>query len=65
MRVTPADTGPEAALLDAAVAEGRIPGAVAMAGRGPATSGRWGGGAGRRDRGTAVRADTVLSTSRR
>ena len=60
MRVTPADTGPEAALLDAAVAEGRIPGAVAMAGRGPATLGRWVAGQADAIQGRPARADTVF-----
>src|SRR5580692_4647231 len=60
MRVTPADTGPEAELLDAAVAAGRIPGAVAMAGRGPATFGRWVAGQADAIQGRPVRADTVF-----
>jgi len=60
MRVTPADTGPEAELRDAAVAAGRIPGAVAMAGRGPATFGRWVAGQADAIQGRPVRADTVF-----
>ena len=52
------------ALLDAAVAEGRIPGAVAMVGRGPATLGRWVAGQADAIQG-GQRVRTPFSTSRR
>ena len=53
------------ALLDAAVAEGRIPGAVAMVGRGPATLGRWVAGQADAIQGRPMRVRTPFSTSRR
>ena len=48
------------ALLDAAVNQGRIPGAVAMAGRGPATLGRWAAGQADAIQGRPMRADAVF-----
>ena len=48
------------ALLDAAVAGGCLPGAVAMAGRGPATLGRWVAGQADAIQGRPMRADTVF-----
>jgi CubicO group peptidase (beta-lactamase class C family) len=48
------------ALLDAAVSQGRIPGAVAMAGRGPVTLGRWAAGQADAIRGRPMRADAVF-----
>ncbi len=48
------------ALLGAAVASGRIPGIVAMAGRGGATLGRWVTGQADAIRGRPMRADTVF-----
>ncbi len=48
------------ALLDAAAGDGRVPGAVAMAGRGPATLGRWVTGQADAIRGRPMHADTVF-----
>ena len=48
------------ALLDEAVGEGRIPGAVAVVGRGPVTLGRWAAGQADAIRGRPMRADTVF-----
>ena len=48
------------ALLDAAVASDRIPGAVAVAGRGPVTLGHWAAGQADTIRGRSMRADTIF-----
>ncbi len=48
------------ALLDAAAGEGRVPGAVAMAGRGSVTLGRWVAGQADAIRGRPMRAGTVF-----
>ena len=48
------------ALLDAAVASGRVPGIVAMVGRGGATLGQWVTGRADAIRGRPMRADTVF-----
>jgi CubicO group peptidase (beta-lactamase class C family) len=48
------------ALLDAAVASDRIPGAVAVAGRGPVTLGRWAAGQADAIRERPMRADTIF-----
>ena len=48
------------ALLDAAVTSDRIPGAVAVAGRGPVTLGHWAAGQADAIRGRPMRADTIF-----
>ena len=48
------------ALLDAAVGEGGIPGAVAVIGRGPVTLGRWAAGLADAAAGRPVQADTIF-----
>ena len=48
------------ALLDAVITSGRIPGVVAMVGRGPAMLGRWVAGQADAAQGRPMRADTVF-----
>ncbi|HEY1322656.1 MAG TPA: serine hydrolase domain-containing protein [Streptosporangiaceae bacterium] len=48
------------ALLDAAAGAGRVPGAVAAAGRGPVTLGRWVAGQADATAGRPMRADTIF-----
>ena len=56
----PSDLDQIGALLDAAVARGGIPGAVAVAGQGPVTLGQWVAGQADALQGRPMRADTIF-----
>ena len=60
MPVTPNRLDRIGALLDTAVGEGRVPGAVAAVGRGPVTLGRWVAGQADSKNGRPIRAGTVF-----